>query len=222
MPRTTSSPADDATPRCPPNREDSPAPPDEDDRSTRTGLLPTTTEVPKSAQNIWLTRTVLFAFATVFVSSAIALVGLSRLVSSQNGLPLWISSSHCLLGGLLTVIVSGLWVVGDPVLTHSATQVLAGTWDRAWLSASNTDHGVAAALNMLRHGGVTTPPSIREDYIVLPRVTLLSSPSSTRNLLSAHNATVLKPALECTTLPPEGIAITKFVTQSPGMRPGMN
>lgn len=116
-----------------------------------------------------------------------------------------------LLGGLLTVIVSGLWVVGDPVQTYWATEAVAETWDRSWLAGQDTDNGAALALNIMLHGGATRPALIKNDVGVLPTLKLRSSPESSRNLSNTFNTTILRPTMKCSIIPREDIVITEEV-----------
>ncbi|KAF6807041.1 hypothetical protein CSOJ01_08464 [Colletotrichum sojae] len=77
----------------------------------------------------------------------------------------------------------------------------------------STDNGVAVALNFIRHGGATTPPSIRKDYdyVVLPRITLQNAPASERHFRRAYSTTVLRPTFECSTLQQDDILLTEIL-----------
>ncbi|KAF6822646.1 hypothetical protein CPLU01_11890 [Colletotrichum plurivorum] len=112
------------------------------------------------------------------------------------------------------LVVSGLWVVGDPVQSYWTTQAAAQTWDRAWLAGNSTDNGAAVALNVIRHGGGRAPLTFRGDYGVLPRITPQILPASSRTFHSTYNTTILRPAFECDTLPQEAIVLKEITHQA--------
>ncbi|KAH0436220.1 hypothetical protein CcaCcLH18_04510 [Colletotrichum camelliae] len=67
---------------------------DDDESRPQSSLLPATGgHIRQQKQNFWLRRTVLMAFSFLFIACALALIGVSRHITAQNGLPLSLSSS---------------------------------------------------------------------------------------------------------------------------------
>ncbi|KAH9243198.1 hypothetical protein K456DRAFT_28532 [Colletotrichum gloeosporioides 23] len=131
------------------------------------------------------------------------------------------SNLSTLLGSFLTIIVSGLWVVGDPVDTLSMSTATVQKWDTTWLTNNNDDQSAAITLNIIRHGGAPTPRSI-QSYDVLPEISLEATAFVDRTS-NTYETTVLRPVLECHSLPQEDILVTtsidtrqEITTQSSG------
>lgn len=79
------------------------------------------------------------------------------------------ASLTALIGGLLTIVASGLWTVGDPAELERFSQGLVEPWSSGWLRNSSNDKGAAVELNIARHLGGPTQSSIMDNF-VLPNV----------------------------------------------------
>ncbi|PPJ53076.1 hypothetical protein CBER1_11606 [Cercospora berteroae] len=135
-----------------------------------------------------------------------------------------LSNSAGILGGFLTVISSGLWVVGRNVVLSRAVQVpLAHTWNATWHNSPQVgDSGAAVTLDMIQKGGATTGPLVWNDH-VLPalgtEVTMSGelpayvTGSSSFNYTFEINA--LRPYLECEPVSEENISTAVFADNSP-------
>ncbi|KAF3806668.1 hypothetical protein GCG54_00004301 [Colletotrichum gloeosporioides] len=113
------------------------------------------------------------------------------------------SNFSTLLASFLTIVVSGLWVMGSPVQTLSVTSAMVEDWDASWLTNNHDDQRASITLNIVRHGGASTTSSI-QGYDVLPKISL----GSTAYLDRANNtyeSTVLRPVLDCKPVPQEEI-----------------
>ncbi|KAF5010595.1 hypothetical protein FDECE_3261 [Fusarium decemcellulare] len=120
------------------------------------------------------------------------------------------SNMSSLIGGFLTIIVSGLWVLNAPVVVESPSTATIGNWDASWLNGTfEDDAGAARALNLIRYGGSNTPTGIWND-LVLPQVNISSSTFDVvgRTANYAYNLGALRPTLNCTAIPRANISAT--------------
>lgn len=116
------------------------------------------------------------------------------------------SNLSTLLGSFLTIAVSGLWVMGDPIETSSLFEAAVQNWDTSWLTNNHDDQGASITLNIIRHGGATTTSSI-QGYDVLPKISL-GVIGSFDKANSTYETNVLRPVLDCESVPQEEVLVT--------------
>ncbi|KAF9872339.1 hypothetical protein CkaCkLH20_10166 [Colletotrichum karsti] len=121
------------------------------------------------------------------------------------------SSLAALIGSFLTIVVSGLWIAGDPVQKQWNSTATTHRWENGWLYNDLDDRGAAIALNIIRHRGANTPSYIH-DYAVLPMMSLDGSSASVSKINSTFELTVLRPVIKCDVLPKENIIASNILT----------
>ncbi|KAI0440641.1 hypothetical protein F4803DRAFT_552925 [Xylaria telfairii] len=129
-----------------------------------------------------------------------------------------LSTIVTLIGSLLTVFGSGLWVLNDRATFYGdVTSSASHTWNLTPLNASIADSGAASLFNNFERGVASLPPNIWND-LVFPHVSevLLSgnpldlSPNFFNTPASNYTLTVpaLRPELECDTISDQRINVT--------------
>ncbi|GIZ44740.1 hypothetical protein CKM354_000793000 [Cercospora kikuchii] len=116
-----------------------------------------------------------------------------------------LSNSAGTLGGVLTIISSGLWLVDRDVVQEMAIRLpLAHSWNATWPDSSLTgDGGAGVTFNTIQHGGAVMGPLIWDDYVLPDLSTGLTIESETQETLvgSSSNYTfqvqALRPHLLC-------------------------
>ncbi|KAI1745530.1 hypothetical protein F4680DRAFT_465470 [Xylaria scruposa] len=119
-----------------------------------------------------------------------------------------LSTTAALVGSLLTVAASGLWVV-DPSTTV-ATEIhsfMATSWDLRWENSSFNDGGAAAILSIIELGGLNSSNGISKD-LVFPFLTKfygVDKGKVTKPKLSNLTLEVpaLRPQLDCELVSPD-------------------
>ncbi|KAJ3523477.1 hypothetical protein NM208_g12436 [Fusarium decemcellulare] len=130
------------------------------------------------------------------------------------------SNVSSLIGGFLTIIVSGLWVLNAPLAVERSSTTNVGNWDASWPNdAPDDDGGAAIKLNIIRYGGSDTPAAIWNDS-VLPKIDT-SSPTLDavdRSANYTYNLGALRPTLNCTTVAKEDFrsSLSFFAISQPG------
>ncbi|KAH6972861.1 hypothetical protein BKA56DRAFT_555774 [Ilyonectria sp. MPI-CAGE-AT-0026] len=126
------------------------------------------------------------------------------------------AASHLssLIASSLTIIVSGLWVVTDPMSAEQASTAIINHWDSSWLNNPLDDGGAAIRLNSIRRNGTNTPLGIWKD-VVVPKISL---PSSSVGAPHGTNYTyeilALQPVLNCTVVPQQDINVSSSISAS--------
>ncbi|KAK2734394.1 hypothetical protein CKAH01_08067 [Colletotrichum kahawae] len=116
------------------------------------------------------------------------------------------ASHFCtLLASFLTIIVSGLWVMGDPVQISSVSPATIQSWDTKWLTNNHDDQGASVTLNIIRHGGANITSYIK-GYDVFPKLSL-GTTTYLDTTKHTYDTTVLRPILHCETVPQSKIRI---------------
>jgi hypothetical protein len=90
---------------------------------------------------------------------------------SQRHFASALSSLSSLAGSILTIVVSGLWIVDREAITRRTVRgTISDTWDINWYNSSSTgDGGAGTQLDQIQHGGAAFPNTILSGY-VLPTV----------------------------------------------------
>jgi hypothetical protein len=125
-----------------------------------------------------------------------------------------------MLGSILTIIASGLWVVDRTVIMQqSATVTLSNAWDIDWYNSSiSGDGGAGVMLDQSQHGSTSLPSLMIQD-VVLPEISNIKLPQDGAPTLahwesdtSTHNFTfqleALRPLLTCKVVNDEDVAIS--------------
>ena len=144
-------------------------------------------------------------------------VALSRSVSGGHVGPS-LSNIAGMIGSVLTIVASGLWVVNrNLAVEQPIVASLTNRWDYDWHdSYTSGDGGAAIILDQLQHGSAIMPESIW-DNVVLPHIEDIRSTSSDTLLQSQadpqmQNHTLLvkglRPQLSCEVLGNEHISIS--------------
>jgi hypothetical protein len=85
-----------------------------------------------------------------------------------------------LVGSVLTIVVSGLWVIDRSVISAQPIQAsLAHTWNVSWYNSSSVgDGGAAYLLDRIDHGSDTLPNTIWDNYVlpIMSNITTGNSP----------------------------------------------
>ncbi|RSL86408.1 hypothetical protein CEP52_015814 [Fusarium oligoseptatum] len=146
-------------------------------------------------------RSILFHLLSV----NLALVLFRTLQNGQLGAAA--SNAATLIAGLLTIIVSGLWVPMDSRVVDQPTTASVDSWDLAWLDDPANDGGAGFGMNLIRHGGAVTPATIWKDLVV-PRISLPLNDTyeAYREASSTFDVLALQPVLDCAVLPQEAIS----------------
>ncbi|KAF4462807.1 hypothetical protein FALBO_10375 [Fusarium albosuccineum] len=134
------------------------------------------------------------------------------------------SNGATLIAGFLTIIVSGLWLPIDSLVTDQPLTASVNNWDRTWFSDAADDGGAAVTLNLIRFGGAETPSGIWKE-VVVPQVSLSSadsaiSDSARRGANYTYDVLALQPFLNCTTIPQNAISNTNMTYQVSAGRMG--
>ncbi|KAH8686259.1 hypothetical protein BGZ61DRAFT_313724, partial [Ilyonectria robusta] len=127
------------------------------------------------------------------------------------------AASHLssLIASSLTIIVSGLWVVTDPMSAEQASTAIINHWDSSWLNNPLDDGGAAIRLNSIRRNGTNTPPGIWKD-VVVPRISLPSlSDGAPHGTNYTYEIMALQPVLNCTVVPQQDINVSSSIAASP-------
>ncbi|KAM0551200.1 hypothetical protein ACHAPJ_008542 [Fusarium lateritium] len=126
------------------------------------------------------------------------------------------SNISSLIGGFLTIIVSGLWILTGPISIEQPSSAMVGNWINSWDGGVANDSGAAMTLNLVRYGGANTSTGIWQD-LVLPDVSLPSDTSASDSLHQASNYTytlgALRPLLNCTAIPKENLRSNLTIEQ---------
>lgn len=129
------------------------------------------------------------------------------------------SNLASLLGSLLTIAVSGLWILTTPTVVQTQSSAVVTNWRTSWLQNAPDDGGAAVALNLVRYGGANTSLGIWQD-LVLPNVHYHTSNSDPvyRSSNSSYSVGALRPFLNCSVLPSTNLAsrIRDKVLTGPG------
>lgn len=131
------------------------------------------------------------------------------------------AASHLssLIASSLTIIVSGLWVVTDPMSAEQASTAIINHWDSSWLNNPLDDGGAAIRLNSIRRNGTNTPPGICKD-VVVPRISLPSlSDGAPYGTNYTYEIMALQPVLNCTVVPQQDINVSSSIAASPVILP---
>ncbi|GAB1731874.1 hypothetical protein NU195Hw_Modified_347t1 [Hortaea werneckii] len=151
------------------------------------------------------------------------LLGLLPPVALLSSLRRRHASSFCcniagMLGSILTIVSSGLWVVDRTVSFQQAVNAsLSSSWDISWSNSSTTgDGGAGPAFDQFQHGARSLPASVWNG-IVLPDIEIRQSSHELTN----HTFTVdgLRPVLSCDVIPNEHISFG-FDKLSNGLQSG--
>ncbi|SPJ88779.1 uncharacterized protein FTOL_12673 [Fusarium torulosum] len=114
------------------------------------------------------------------------------------------SNLSALLGSLLTIIVSGLWILNPPSVVERRSSATVTNWRTSWLSDAPDDGGAAMLLNLVHYGGTNTSSGIWED-LVFPDVSLttshtLGSDAIHRSANYTYTIEALRPFLHCSVI----------------------
>lgn len=132
------------------------------------------------------------------------------------------SNLSSLLGSLLPIIVSSLWIVAGPTMIDLPCTASVNNWDQSWLNSSWEqswehsweDGGAAIIMNQIRHGGANTSSRIWQD-VVLPKISFSSPNTSTDDVDGqveyTYNIRTLKPVFNCTVVPGKNIKVNGTV-----------
>ena len=109
----------------------------------------------------------------------------------------------------MTIIVTGLWILGDSfVMSRPTNDFVQSTWSWNHLQQVTDDSGAARTLNIIRHGGNMSTPGVWDD-LVLPRIYSKSSSAQPSSDVASQNFTftfdTLRPFLDCQALPQSDI-----------------
>ncbi|KAF5703235.1 hypothetical protein FGLOB1_9171 [Fusarium globosum] len=115
------------------------------------------------------------------------------------------SNISSLLSSFLTIIVSGLWIRTGPIIIERPSSAMVRNWCTSWSAQALDDGGAGIQLNLIRHGGTSTPVGIWQD-LVLPDIHLVPSGpvaqnTSTRTSEYVYTVGALRPWLECSVIP---------------------
>ncbi|KAM0425595.1 hypothetical protein ACHAPT_009126 [Fusarium lateritium] len=117
------------------------------------------------------------------------------------------SNLSSIIGGFLTIAVSGLWILTGPFSVESPTTASINNWDESWLNNTLDDGGAAITLNLIRREGANTSTRIWKD-VVLPRIDMPSASTPNaghRGTNYTYSVEVLRPTLNCTVVAQENI-----------------
>jgi hypothetical protein len=92
----------------------------------------------------------------------------------------FLSNLSGMIGGVLTIVASGLWLVDRTVLIeNSVIASLSSQWDIEWFNSSvSGDGGAAVAFNQIQHDSASIPTNVFEAAnFVLPDITDIRHPS---------------------------------------------
>ncbi|SMR54528.1 unnamed protein product [Zymoseptoria tritici ST99CH_3D1] len=128
-----------------------------------------------------------------------------------------------LLGSVLTIIASGLWIIDRAVVTEHPIQAsLAHSWNVSWHnSAHSGDGGSGAQLDLVQHGSSVMPTTIWQDFVLPTIDDIRLAPGSSLDRLrdtKAQNFTLtagaLRPVLSCEVVEDEHIEFSYGQTNS--------
>lgn len=72
-----------------------------------------------------------------------------------------------ILGSVLTIVSSGLWLIDRTVVTDTSVSAsLANTWNISWPNSVLSDNGAATKLDQVQHGSAVIPTSIWNQYVI--------------------------------------------------------
>jgi len=127
-----------------------------------------------------------------------------------------LSNLCTIIGSVLTIVSSGLWVIDRYAVTKQPVQAsLTSTWDTRWQNSSWIgDGGAAALMGSIDLGGATMPSSIWNDHVMpgVAGVQMLKAgdpQSSAMNNYTLEQAS-LRPVLSCEIVEDKYIDIETF------------
>jgi Protein of unknown function (DUF3433) len=129
-----------------------------------------------------------------------------------------------IIGSVLTVVASGLWVIDHAVGSDAhITASVASNWDVAWPNSALNDSGAAATLDQIQHGSASFPSSIWNDLVFsdIANVQINGGRSSIIDSTS-HNYTfdvpAVRPVLTCDVVEDDFINIYWFDDERNGLQ----
>jgi hypothetical protein len=127
------------------------------------------------------------------------------------------SNSAGIIGSILTIVSSGLWVIDHAMVTNIPVIALAGGWDVSWHNSSASgDGGAGVAFDSFQHGS-TALPALSWHNIAFPSISgMRHSPGvNARGDPTTQNITIqlegLRPRLDCEVIPNEHLSIDRNV-----------
>lgn len=128
-----------------------------------------------------------------------------------------------LIGSILTIISSGLWIVDRNVIVQQSVEAsVTNTWDLTWFNSSSTGDGGAGALfDDVQHGSAALPASIWRE-IVLPDIANIRLSFDTPAAIPIANSpgknytlqlNGVRPYLDCEIIADEYISISHLITR---------
>lgn len=118
------------------------------------------------------------------------------------------SNAATIVAGILTIVVSGLWVPMESMLTNQPLTVVVNNWDRSWIANASDDGGAGVILNLIRYGGARSPTAIWEDIVLPENFLSIASARSDSGINYAFDTLVLQPVLNCSIIPQTAIENT--------------